>query len=133
RPGRRCGCSQVRIASRGGHYRGMLDARAREALKGFYDWTGRTLARVGFTANSLTVLGMVMTALAAWRIVSGGFLSAGLILTAGGCLDFCDGAVAKARGTASELGAFFDSVSDRFSDALVFSSLAWYFLRAGHE
>jgi len=109
----------------------MLDAKAREALKGFYGWTGRTLARLGFTANSLTVLGIVFTAVAGWRIAVGGFLSAGLILTAGGCLDFCDGAVAKARGTASVLGAFFDSVTDRVSDAIVFSTLTWYFLRTG--
>jgi len=107
----------------------VLDAKAREALEGFYGWTGRTLARIGFTANSLTILGIVLTAVAAWRIERGAFLSAGLILTAGGCLDFCDGAVAKARGTASVLGAFFDSVSDRVSDALVFSTLTWHFVR----
>ncbi len=110
----------------------MLDAKAREALEGFYGWTGRTLARIGFTANSLTVLGIVLTAVAAWRISRGAFLSAGLILTFGGFLDFCDGAVAKARGTASVLGAFFDSVSDRVSDALVFSTLTWHFVRTDH-
>jgi phosphatidylinositol phosphate synthase len=105
----------------------MLDAKAREALKGFSEWTGRSLARLGFTANSLTVLGIVLTAVAAWRITDGAFRSAGIILTAGGVLDFCDGAVAKARGTASELGAFWDSVSDRLSDALVFGSLIWFY------
>jgi CDP-diacylglycerol--glycerol-3-phosphate 3-phosphatidyltransferase len=108
----------------------MLDAKAREALKGFYEWTGRTLARAGFTADSLTVLGIVLTAVAAWRITGGAFRSAGIILTAGGVLDFCDGAVAKARGTASELGAFWDSVSDRLSDALVFGALIWFYF--GH-
>jgi CDP-diacylglycerol--glycerol-3-phosphate 3-phosphatidyltransferase len=110
----------------------LLDAKAREALQGIYGWTGRSLARLGFTANSLTILGIVLTAVASWRIAVGGFLSAGLILTAGGVLDFCDGAVAKARGTASELGAFYDSVTDRVSDALVFSTLTWHFVRTGH-
>ncbi len=109
----------------------MLDAKAREALKGFYGWTGRTLARLGFTANSLTILGIVLTAVAGWRIERGAFLSAGLILTAGGFFDFCDGAVAKARGTASVLGAFFDSVTDRVSDAIIFSTLTWHFVRMG--
>ncbi len=107
----------------------MLDAKAREALQGFYAWTGRTLARLGFTADSLTVLGIVLTATAGWRITRGAFLSAGLILMIGGMLDFCDGAVAKARGTASTLGAFYDSVTDRISDAIVFSTLTWLFLR----
>jgi CDP-diacylglycerol--glycerol-3-phosphate 3-phosphatidyltransferase len=111
----------------------MLDARAREALQGFYAWTGRTLARAGFTADSLTVLGIVFTAVAGWRISRGAFLSAGLILTAGGCLDFCDGAVAKVRGTASVRGAFFDSVTDRVSDSIVFSTLVWFFIRTNHD
>ena len=111
----------------------MLDARAREALKGFSDWTGRTLSRLGFTANSLTALGIALSAVAAWRIAEGAFLAAGLILTAGGCLDFCDGAVARVRGTASRFGAFLDSVTDRVSDALVFSAFTWFYFRGGDD
>jgi CDP-diacylglycerol--glycerol-3-phosphate 3-phosphatidyltransferase len=110
----------------------VLDAKAREALKGFYAWTGRFLARLGFTADSLTALGIALTAVAAWRIAVGAFLSAGLILTAAGCLDFCDGAVAKARGTSSRFGAFLDSVTDRFSDAFVFSAFTWFYFRHGN-
>jgi CDP-diacylglycerol---glycerol-3-phosphate 3-phosphatidyltransferase len=106
----------------------VLDAKAREALQGLSDWTGRTLSRIGFTANVLTAMGVVLSAVAAWRIAIGAFLSAGLILTAGGVLDFCDGAVARVRGTASKFGAFLDSVTDRFSDAFVFSAFVWYFL-----
>ena len=111
----------------------MLDARAREALKGFSDWTGRTLSRLGFTANILTALGIGLSAVAAWRIADGAFLAGGLILTAGGCLDFCDGAVARVRGTASRFGAFIDSVTDRVSDALVYSAFLWYFFRISDE
>ncbi len=107
----------------------MLDARAREALRGLSDWTGRSFARMGFTANSLTALGIALSAVAAWRIADGAFLAGGLILTAGGVLDFCDGAVARARGTASRYGAFLDSVTDRFSDALVFSAFTWFYFR----
>jgi phosphatidylinositol phosphate synthase len=40
--------------------------------------------------------------------------------------DALDGAVAKASGTASPRGAFFDSVVDRVSDALLFGGVAWY-------
>jgi CDP-diacylglycerol--glycerol-3-phosphate 3-phosphatidyltransferase len=48
-----------------------------------------------------------------------------LVLT--GVPDILDGAVAKASGTASPRGAFFDSVADRVSDALLFGGVAWYF------
>ncbi len=111
----------------------MLDAKAREALKGLSDLTGRGLARLGFTANVLTALGVVLSAAAAWRIAEGAFLSGGLILIAGGVLDFCDGAVARVRGTASRFGAFLDSVTDRISDAIVFSALLWFFFRGGED
>jgi CDP-diacylglycerol---glycerol-3-phosphate 3-phosphatidyltransferase len=40
--------------------------------------------------------------------------------------DVLDGAVAKASGTASPRGAFFDSVIDRVSDALLLGGVAWY-------
>jgi CDP-diacylglycerol--glycerol-3-phosphate 3-phosphatidyltransferase len=109
----------------------VLDAKAREALRGISDATGRALAKVGFTANSLTALGVALSSVAAWRISRGAFLSAGLILTAGGLLDFCDGAVARVRGTASKFGAFLDSFTDRISDALVFSALIWWMFTDG--
>jgi CDP-diacylglycerol--glycerol-3-phosphate 3-phosphatidyltransferase len=111
----------------------LLDAKAREALKGFSDWTGRLLSRIGLTANILTAVGIGLSAVAAWRVADGAFLAGGLILTAGGVLDFCDGAVARVRGTASRFGAFLDSVTDRFSDAFVFSALIWYYFRGGDE
>jgi phosphatidylinositol phosphate synthase len=111
----------------------VLDARAREALQGLYRWTGETFARLGFTADSLTALGIAVTVVAGWRIASGAFLAGGIILIGGGVLDFCDGAVAKARGTASTLGAFIDSVSDRLSDALVFGALLWWYFQQADE
>lgn len=105
----------------------MLDARAREALAGVYALVGRGLARAGFSANVLTVLGIALSAVGAWQIAIGELVTGGIILAVGSILDFCDGAVAKAKGTASMAGAFLDSVSDRVSDALVLSALAWYF------
>jgi len=47
-----------------------------------------------------------------------------LILT--GMHDLLDGPVAKASGTASIRGAFFDSVTDRVCDALLLGGVAWY-------
>lgn len=106
----------------------MLDARAREALQGLQRWTGRTLTRAHLSADALTLLGVVLTAVGAWRIADGGLRSAGIILAFGGVLDFCDGAVAQVQGTSSRRGAFLDSVTDRVSDALIFSALTWFFL-----
>jgi CDP-diacylglycerol--glycerol-3-phosphate 3-phosphatidyltransferase len=54
------------------------------------------------------------------------------MLTVGGCLDFCDGAVARVKGTASKFGAFLDSVTDRFSDAFWFSAFTWFYFQDGN-
>jgi CDP-diacylglycerol--glycerol-3-phosphate 3-phosphatidyltransferase len=38
-----------------------------------------------------------------------------------------DGALAKASNSASQRGAFFDSVVDRVTDSVLFGGVAWYF------
>src|SRR5213592_1294756 len=59
--------------------------------------------------------------------VGTGRLTLGWILLVASALpDVLDGAVAKASGTASPRGAFFDSVVDRVSDALLLGGIAWY-------
>jgi CDP-diacylglycerol--glycerol-3-phosphate 3-phosphatidyltransferase len=59
--------------------------------------------------------------------IANGWLRAGLLLLVLTAVpDVLDGAVAKASGTASPRGAFFDSVIDRVSDALLLGGVAWY-------
>ena len=101
-----------------GHFR----ADAERTLKP----VGQQLRRTGITADHLTVLGVVM-ALGASVAIGMGALRLGLLLLVLTALpDVLDGAVAKASGTASPRGAFFDSVADRFTDALLFMGVAWY-------
>ena len=87
---------------------------------------GSGLQKTGVTADQLTALGLgmaVCTAVAIGR----GELRLGLVLLALSSVpDMLDGAVAKASGTASPRGAFFDSVADRVSDALVLGGVGWH-------
>ena len=101
-----------------GHFR----ADAERTLKP----VGQQLKRTGISADHLTVLGVVM-ALGASLAIANGALRLGLVLLVLTALpDVLDGAVAKASGTASPRGAFFDSVADRFTDALLLGGVAWY-------
>ena len=88
---------------------------------------GARLARHGVTANEVTVAGMVLAGVTGVTIGLGRFWVGVVLLTVGGLMDNLDGVVAKAAGTASKKGAFFDSVADRVSDALIFGGVAWYF------
>jgi len=101
-----------------GHFR----ADAERTLKP----VGQQLKRTGVSADHLTILGVVM-ALGAAVAIGNGALRLGLVLLVLTALpDVLDGAVAKASGTASPRGAFFDSVADRFTDALLLLGVAWY-------
>ena len=112
----------------------MLDGDWRAAVDRGLTPIGVSLRRSGVTADVVTITGIVMATAAAVTIALGftrvGFLF--LILT--GIPDALDGAVAKASGTSSQRGAFFDSVSDRLTDALLFGGVAWYLADAepGH-
>jgi CDP-diacylglycerol--glycerol-3-phosphate 3-phosphatidyltransferase len=104
----------------------MFDGRWRSTFETGLRPVGAQIRETGVTANHLTVTGLVM-AVAASVTIANGFLSAGLVLLVLAAVpDVLDGAVAKASGTASPRGAFFDSVVDRVSDALLLGGVAWY-------
>lgn len=104
----------------------MLDGRWRSKAERALDPVGRTLYRAGISANVLTVVGLLIATATALAIATGHLLLGffGVILT--GLPDLLDGSVARYSGKAGPRGAFFDSVSDRVSDALLFGGVAWY-------
>jgi len=104
----------------------MLDGRWRTSFEKGLRPVGVSLRRTGITADHLTALGALMSVAAAVAIGLG-YLALGfalVLLTA--VPDVLDGAVAKASGSASPRGAFFDSVMDRVSDAFLLGGVAWY-------
>ncbi|MEM7140048.1 MAG: CDP-alcohol phosphatidyltransferase family protein [Actinomycetota bacterium] len=104
----------------------MFDGNWRDTVDKGLTPVGHSLRRAGLTADVITIIGIVMASVAAITIGAGytrlGFLF--LLLT--GIPDALDGAVARASGTGSQRGAFFDSVSDRLTDGLLFGGVAWY-------
>lgn len=104
----------------------MFDNQFRANAERTLKPVGQQLKRTGITADHLTVIGILM-ALGASIAIGNGALRLGLLLLVATAVpDVLDGAVAKASGTASPRGAFFDSVADRFTDALLLGGVAWY-------
>jgi len=112
----------------------MLDGNLRTAVDRALIPIGRVLQRIGITADVVTVIGIAMSGAAAVAIGRGNLLLGFILLILTGIPDALDGAVAKAAGTSSKRGAFFDSVSDRLTDALLFGGLTWHYAstRPGH-
>ncbi len=104
----------------------MFDKRCRAGVERGLRPVGSGLEKVGITANQLTVLGLVLSAASALAIANGWLVAGAALLALSAVPDVLDGAVAKASGTASPRGAFFDSVADRVSDTLVLGGVAWY-------
>jgi CDP-diacylglycerol--glycerol-3-phosphate 3-phosphatidyltransferase len=109
----------------------MFDGRWRSTIEEGLKPIGKGLRRTGVTADVLTVVGIVMAGCTAVAIGSGHFRLALLLLALTGVPDALDGAVAKASGTTSKRGAYFDSVADRLSDAVLFGGVAWYLAPQG--
>lgn len=99
--------------------------KARNSFRHVTEPAGHALAKAGFTANSLTVIGLAGSVGAGILIASGYARVGGLLSLLSGLPDMLDGAVAKATGRSSRRGAFLDSVVDRLSDAAVLAGIVW--------
>lgn len=104
----------------------MFDGRFRASFEKGLKPVGANLRRAGVKADHLTAFGVLMSGAAAIAIANGALRGGLLLLALTAIPDVLDGAVAKASGTASARGAFFDSTMDRVADALLLGGVAWY-------
>jgi CDP-diacylglycerol---glycerol-3-phosphate 3-phosphatidyltransferase len=110
----------------------MFDGRWRDAVDRSNGPVGAALHRRGITADVLTATGLISATACAVLVATGHLHLAVILLIITGLHDLLDGPVAKAAGTASVRGAFFDSVTDRVADALLMGGVSWY-LVSQHE
>jgi CDP-diacylglycerol--glycerol-3-phosphate 3-phosphatidyltransferase len=87
--------------------------------------------KVGLTPNALTVIGFLIACVAAIAAGLGAWLIAGLLVVFGGVFDLFDGALARATGKTSKLGAFMDSTFDRWGEGVVYVGITVGGLVAG--
>jgi CDP-diacylglycerol--glycerol-3-phosphate 3-phosphatidyltransferase len=104
----------------------MFDGRFRTNFEVGFKPIGQKLHQAGIRADHLTLAGVALAGAAAVAIGLGALRGGLVLLALAGLTDVLDGSVAKASGTASPRGAFFDSVCDRLSDALLFGGVAWF-------
>ena len=84
---------------------------------------------IKFTPNGITILGFLVTVIAAYLVGAGWLLAGGIVFLLGGGLDLLDGALARLTGTVSPFGALLDSVFDRLSEASLFVGLGVFAMR----
>jgi len=103
----------------------------RKQFQGVLDPIGKFLNRIGLKPNTVTVLGLAGNTIGAYFLAQGQMTIGGLLILAMGPIDALDGTMARLRGEATEFGAFVDSVTDRYSELVIFGGLLYYYLQAG--
>lgn len=88
----------------------------------------KPLSDAGITPNIVTVSGLVVSFTVAacyvyWRTAEYLLPLAGILILLSGVLDAVDGVIARTTGKVTVFGGFLDSVSDRYSDAVIISGL----------
>lgn len=107
--------------------RGIIEARIQPAVTK----VALILHQTGLTPNMLTFAGLAFNIAAAWLFYRGAVAIAGFMILFAGSFDMLDGAVARLGHTSSKIGAFTDSVIDRYSDFLIFGGVLCMFARMG--
>lgn len=95
----------------------------------FLDPVAAFLNRLGLMPNTITLVGLAGNAVAAIFLTQGNFLVGGLLVLLMGPVDALDGTMARLRGEPTHFGAFVDSVTDRYSELLIYGGLLLHFLR----
>jgi len=108
-----------------------LSDQMRIVFKGVLDPIGAFFNRLGIYPNTMTILGLVGNIIGATLIALGYMTIGGIIVLVMGLIDTLDGTMARLRGMSSEFGAFVDSVTDRYSELVIFGGVLFYFLHKG--
>ena len=102
----------------------LVSPATRQRVRDLATPVARGLGRLGLTPNALTLIGFLGTCAAAIAAATQAWLLAGILVLAFGIFDLFDGALARATGRATRLGAFLDSTFDRAGEAIVYLGIA---------
>lgn len=108
----------------------MVSSKLKEKFEGWVTSGVRPLVSLGITPNALTIIGLVASFISAlcyisWRTNRIFLPLAGALILLSGLIDAIDGVLARSSGRVSVFGGFLDSVSDRYSDAVVLSAIVY--------
>ena len=102
----------------------FVSPETRARIRGLVVPIALAFGKVGLTPNALTLIGFGIAVIAALLAAAQSWLLAGILVVFGGVFDLFDGALARATNTTSRLGAFMDSVFDRWGEGVVYVGIA---------
>ena len=109
----------------------IVTPELRARVRGLAQPIARAFHHLGLSPNQLTLIGFGIAIVAGVAASRQAWLAAGVLVVFGGVFDLFDGALARFAGKVSKLGAFYDSVFDRWGEGVVYVGIAWGCIDAG--
>ena len=112
----------------------MIEENFRTLVKTILLPVAKVLTAIGVTANMITLIGLIVNAIATFFLATGRLVIAGILILFAGSFDAMDGVVARISGKddSNASGALLDSVIDRYSEAVIFLGAMIYFYHLSH-
>jgi CDP-diacylglycerol---glycerol-3-phosphate 3-phosphatidyltransferase len=106
--------------------RSVVPAQVKQSARAVLAPVIRLAMALHLTPNTVTVIGLALTIVAALLIANGLLLVGAALLAIGSVLDAVDGGLARAQGGGTPFGGFLDSTLDRAGEAIGFIGIgAW--------
>ena len=100
----------------------------RQRMKGVVEPTAAFFVRRGLHPNTMTLFGLAGNIVGAAFLAAGHMTIGGVLILVSGWFDGLDGAMARQLNQPTKFGAFVDSVTDRWSEMVIFLGLLIYYL-----
>ncbi len=98
----------------------FISPEQRSGIRSKIEPIALAMARAGLTPNMLTLIGFAIASVGGVLVAVEWWLLGGIVATVGAGFDMFDGAVARATGQVSKVGAFMDSTFDRWGEGVVY-------------
>ena len=109
----------------------VVSPNLRSRVRGIATPIAVAMGKVGLTPNALTLIGFAITVVGAILVATQNWVIGGIVVFVGGAFDLFDGALARATGKVSRLGAFLDSVFDKAGEIITYLGVVIGLAKAG--
>jgi CDP-diacylglycerol--glycerol-3-phosphate 3-phosphatidyltransferase len=111
----------------------FISPEQRSGIRARVEPLALAMSRAGLTPNMLTLIGFGIASLGGLMAALEWWILGGIVATLGAGFDMFDGAVARATGQVSRLGAFMDSTFDRWGEGVVYVGIVIGCTQAGFD
>ncbi|MFQ5976280.1 MAG: archaetidylinositol phosphate synthase [Candidatus Hydrothermarchaeales archaeon] len=104
----------------------MVSSRLRGFSNEIVNPIAEVIVKFGIGPNTITFLGLFFSIATAYMYTENNLIFAFYMLLLASIFDLMDGAVARVSNNITKFGGVFDSITDRYSDAIILLGLAIY-------